>query len=58
MLAWGEYADWVIRGLGADPERQTALGAGMGLERLAGLKYEIDDIRKLATAPPITLASA
>ncbi|MEI9938976.1 MAG: hypothetical protein WDO69_17295 [Pseudomonadota bacterium] len=58
VLAFGEYADWVVRGIGADPARQTALGAGMGLERLAGLKYEIDDIRKLATAAPITHPSA
>jgi RNA polymerase sigma factor (sigma-70 family) len=50
VMAWGEYADWVLRGIGADPERQTALGAGLGLERLAGLKYGIDDIRKIATA--------
>src|SRR6202042_1955411 len=26
VMAWGEYADWVLRGIGADPERQTALG--------------------------------
>jgi len=58
VLAWGEYADWVMRGIGADPEQHTALGAGMGLERLAGLRYAIDDIRKLATAAPITRPSA
>jgi len=50
VLAWGEYADWVLKGIGADPERHTALGAGAGLERLAALKYEIDDIRKMASA--------
>ena len=50
LLAWGEYADWVLRGIGADPDQHTALGAGVGLERLAALKYAIDDIRKLATA--------
>jgi RNA polymerase sigma-70 factor (ECF subfamily) len=49
LLAWGEYADWVLRGIGADPERHTALGAGVGLERLAALKYQIDDIRKMAS---------
>ena len=58
VLAWGEYADWVMRGIGADPEQQTALGAGMGLERLAALRYGIDDIRKLATAAPVPLPTA
>ncbi|HYP97457.1 MAG TPA: sigma-70 family RNA polymerase sigma factor [Polyangiaceae bacterium] len=48
VLAWGEYADWVLRGLGADPALQLALGAGVGLERLAALKYSIDDIRKMS----------
>ena len=50
VLAWGEYADWVLRGIGADPTQQRALGAGIGLERLASLKYGIDDIRKVASA--------
>jgi RNA polymerase sigma factor (sigma-70 family) len=50
VLAWGEYAEWVLRGIGADPARHTALGAGVGLERLAALKYGIDDIRKIASA--------
>jgi phenylalanyl-tRNA synthetase alpha chain len=49
LLAWGEYADWVLRGIGADPEQQAAVGAGVGLERLAALKYGIDDIRKMAS---------
>jgi RNA polymerase sigma factor (sigma-70 family) len=49
ILAWGEYADWVLRGIRADPEQQVALGAGVGLERLAALKYGIDDIRKMAS---------
>jgi phenylalanyl-tRNA synthetase alpha subunit len=50
LMAWGEYADWVLRALGADPERQVALGAGFGLERAAALRYGIDDVRKIATA--------
>ncbi len=48
LLAWGEYADWVLRALGADPNRHIALGAGFGLERLAMLRFDIDDIRKIA----------
>lgn len=50
LLAWGEYADWVLRAIGADPARHIALGAGFGLERIAALRYGIDDIRKVATA--------
>lgn len=50
VMAWGEYADWVIRGIGADPARQGAIGAGFGLERVAALRYGIDDVRKVATA--------
>jgi RNA polymerase sigma factor (sigma-70 family) len=50
LMAWGEYADWVLRALGADPRKQIALGAGFGLERIAALRHGIDDIRKLATA--------
>ena len=50
MLAWGEYADWVLHAMGADPRQQIALGAGFGLERIAALRHGIDDIRKIATA--------
>jgi len=50
LLAWGQYADWVLRGIDADPARQMALGAGFGLERCAALRYGIDDIRKIATS--------
>jgi phenylalanyl-tRNA synthetase alpha chain len=50
LLAWGEYAPWVMRAIGADPERHIALGAGFGLERVAALRYGIDDIRKIATS--------
>ncbi len=50
LLAWGKYADWVLRALGADPARHVAFGAGFGLERAALLRYGIDDIRKVASA--------
>ena len=50
LLAWGEYAPWVLRAIGADPARHVALGAGIGLERMATLAYGIDDIRKVATS--------
>jgi hypothetical protein len=48
LMAWGEYAPWVLRAIGADPEKVVALGAGFGLERMATLRYGIDDIRKVA----------
>jgi phenylalanyl-tRNA synthetase alpha subunit len=50
LMAWGEYAPWVLRAIGAEPGAQVALGAGFGLERCAGLRYGIDDVRKMATA--------
>lgn len=50
LMAWGEYAAWVLKAMGADPATHVALGAGFGLERIAALRYGIDDIRKLATA--------
>ena len=49
-MAWGEYADWVVRAVGADPVGQIAMGAGFGLERVAALRYGIDDLRKMASA--------
>ena len=50
VCAWGRVRDPVVRRLGLDPRRYTALGVGMGLERLACLHYDIDDIRKVAAA--------
>jgi RNA polymerase sigma factor (sigma-70 family) len=50
VLAWGVFSDAVVRHLGADPAKQTAIGVGYGLERLAMLRYGIDDIRKVEAA--------
>jgi RNA polymerase sigma factor (sigma-70 family) len=50
VLAWGVFTDKVVSYLGGDPRRHTALGVGYGLERLAMLRYGIDDIRKLDVA--------
>jgi phenylalanyl-tRNA synthetase alpha chain len=38
---------------GYDPDKVTGYGYGMGLERIAMLKYGIDDIRKLWQEPYI-----
>jgi RNA polymerase sigma-70 factor (ECF subfamily) len=50
VLAWGVFTDRIVSHLGGDPKRHTAIGVGYGLERLAMLRYGIDDIRKLDVA--------
>ena len=47
LLAWGVFNDAIVRHLGGDPARHTAIGVGHGLERLAMLRFGIDDIRKV-----------
>jgi RNA polymerase sigma-70 factor (ECF subfamily) len=47
VLAFGVFTDRVVAHMGADPATHTAVGVGYGLERLAMLRYGIDDIRKL-----------
>ena len=47
VLAWGVFSDDIVRHLGGDPSRHVAVGVGYGLERLAMLRYGIDDIRKV-----------
>jgi len=43
-------ADRIVAHIGADPARHAAMGIGCGLERLAMLRYGIDDIRKIDVA--------
>jgi len=50
VMAWGIFTDRIVRHLGGDPARHVAVGAGYGLERLAALRYGIDDIRKVESA--------
>lgn len=47
LAACGVFTDRIVTHLGADPSRHTAVGAGYGLERLAMLRYGIDDARKM-----------
>ena len=47
VVACGMFTDRVVAHLGADPATHTAVGVGYGLERLAMLRYGIDDIRKV-----------
>jgi len=46
-LAWGVFTDRIVRHIGGDPEIHTAIGIGYGLERMAMLRYGIDDVRKV-----------
>jgi phenylalanyl-tRNA synthetase alpha chain len=39
----------VLKGVGIDPEEWSGFAFGMGLERLAMLKYDINDIRNFYT---------
>ncbi len=50
VLAWGVFTDRIVRHLGGDPARHRAVGVGYGLERLAMIRYGIDDIRKIEAA--------
>jgi RNA polymerase sigma-70 factor (ECF subfamily) len=50
VIAWGVFTDRIVKHLGGDPTRHTAVGVGYGLERLAMLRYGIDDIRKIDVA--------
>jgi RNA polymerase sigma factor (sigma-70 family) len=50
VLAWGVFTDKIVRHLGGDPAVHTAVGVGYGLERIAMLRYGIDDIRKIERA--------
>ena len=50
VLAWGMFTDRIVAHLGGDPARHVAMGVGYGLERLAMLRYGIDDIRKIDVA--------
>jgi len=45
ILGAGMVHPQVLRGVGYDPERYTGFAFGMGVERIAILKYGIDDIR-------------
>jgi RNA polymerase sigma-70 factor (ECF subfamily) len=50
LMAWGVFTDAIVQHLGGDPARHTAVGVGYGLERLAMVRYSIDDIRKVEVA--------
>ena len=47
IAGWGRIKADVVEKLGYDSKRLTAVGLGVGLERLAMLHYGIDDIRRI-----------
>jgi phenylalanyl-tRNA synthetase alpha chain len=49
ILGAGMVDPNVLQGVGIDPERYSGFAFGMGVERLAMLKYRIDDIRAFYT---------
>jgi len=50
VLGFARFRDEIVRAIGRDPEKVAAVGVGMGLERIACLKYGIDDVRKVEAA--------
>ncbi|MBT7864344.1 MAG: hypothetical protein HN712_28800, partial [Gemmatimonadetes bacterium] len=48
VAGWGRLRPEIVSNLGHDPDKATAVAVGMGLERLAMLRYGIDDIRRVA----------
>ena len=51
IAAGGMLPALVIAQAGFDTEKVSGFGFGLGLDRLAMLKYGIDDIRKLWQPP-------
>jgi phenylalanyl-tRNA synthetase alpha subunit len=49
-MAFGVFTDAIVRHVGGDPRRHIAVGVGYGLERLAMVRYRIDDIRTIDMA--------
>src|SRR5690606_31391438 len=45
VLGCGMVHPNVLRAVGIDPERYTGFAFGMGVERLAMLRYGVDDLR-------------
>lgn len=50
VAGWARYADRVVAALGLDPSRHVALGAGLGLERIACLRHGIEDLRTVESS--------
>ena len=50
LLGCGMVDPNVLRGVGIDPDEWTGFAFGMGIDRLAMLKYGINDIRHLFTS--------
>lgn len=44
---WGKFRREIVSFLGGDIAKDGAIGAAVGLERLACLHFGIDDVRRL-----------
>jgi phenylalanyl-tRNA synthetase alpha chain len=47
VIGWGLMKGRIVQRIGRDPDSLRAVGVGMGLERIACLKYGIDDLREV-----------
>ncbi len=50
VMAWGVFTPAVVKAVGGDPAKHSAMGAGYGLDRVAGLRHGVDDLRKMEQA--------
>jgi len=50
ILAGGEFRSDILQRCGIDTSRFSVVGLGLGLERLAMIRYAIDDIRAVRPA--------
>lgn len=50
LLGSGMIHPQVLRNVGYDPEKVSGFAFGMGLDRIAMLKYQLDDVRELMKA--------
>jgi RNA polymerase sigma-70 factor, ECF subfamily len=50
LLAYGVFTEKIVTHVGGNPLLHTAMGIGYGLERIAMLRYGIDDIRRIDVA--------
>ena len=48
VAAFGQFRDEITKALGYNPTQTTVVGGGLGLDRLAAIQYDIDDIRKIS----------
>jgi phenylalanyl-tRNA synthetase alpha chain len=50
IAGWARFSSRIVTALGHDPTRTCAFGLGLGLERLAAVVFDIDDVRRVAAS--------